>query len=275
MSESIKVILLTVCLSLVIGFLLGFLLGLFKKIFAVKTDPKVEEIRSVLPGANCGGCGYPGCDGFAAACAAGNAPCNGCSAGGSEVAKRIGEIMGQSVDAMPKVALLACQGTKDCAMDRGFYNGIKSCKSAVLAINGTKMCTFGCVGFGDCLNVCKFDALTMGDDGLPHVDYKKCVGCGACAKACPKGLFVLLQKNTKGSVALCSNRSENRPLIKKNCSKGCIKCGLCVKKCPKGAIALVNGLPVIDYSKCDSCGTCVTVCSSKVFTLFENLVAEK
>lgn len=266
-----QTILITVLISLVLAFLLGFLLGLFKKIFYVKVDPKVQAVRDVLPGANCGGCGFPGCDGFAAACAAGKAPANGCAAGGPSTAKKVGEVLGVSVSAEAKVSVLACQGTNVCAARRGIYNGIHNCRSAMLTVNGTKMCTFGCIGFGDCVEACSFGALSMSEDGIPHVDYAKCTGCGVCVKTCPKKLFVLLPAETKGAVPLCSNRSEDRVHIRKNCTVGCIKCGKCTRDCKQGAISLVNGLPVIDYAKCNNCGECVTSCPEHVFKLFDEI----
>lgn len=267
-----KTIILTVVLAFAVAFLLGFLLGLFKKIFFVAVDEKVTAIRECLPGANCGGCGYPGCDGYAAAVASGAAPANACTGGGPGVAAKIGEILGVEVSVTPKVSILACQGTKDCAAPRGNYNGIKNCRSAMLAVNGTKMCSFGCIGFGDCVAACTFDAVKMGADGIPVIDYKKCTGCGACAKACPRGLFTLISADTKGAIALCANRSENKPQIRKNCTNGCMKCGKCVRECKQQAIVLENGLPVIDYSKCNGCGDCVAGCMDHVFKLVPEII---
>lgn len=267
-----KIILLTVALSFGVALLLGLLLGLFKKIFAVKVDPKVQAIQDVLSGGNCGGCGYAGCAAFAAAVVKGEAPANGCVAGGPSVAQKVGEILGVSVSAQKKVTLMACKGTNSCAVSKGTYNGIKTCAAASLSINGTKNCSFGCVGFGDCVAACPFDAIFMGNEGLPVVDYKKCVGCGKCGKACPKHLFSVINADAKGAVALCSNRSDNKPAIKKNCSVGCIKCGICEKKCPKKCIAIKNGIPVVDYEQCVSCGICVKACPDKVLELIQNVV---
>ena len=264
-----KIILLTVAVSLGVAFLLGLLLGLFKKIFAVKVDPKVQAIQDVLSGGNCGGCGYAA---FAAAVVKGEAAPNGCIAGGPSVAEKVGQILGVSVSSQKFVTVLACKGTSSCASDRGIYNGVKTCAAASMSINGTKSCSFGCVGFGDCVSACPFDAIFMGDEGLPIVDYKKCVGCGKCAKACPKHLFTIINAETKGSVALCSNRSDNKPSIKKNCSVGCIKCGICEKKCPEKCLVVTNGIPVIDHEKCTSCGICVKACPDKVLDLIQNVV---
>lgn len=263
-----KTIILTIIVALIIGFLLGLLLGIFKKIFAVKTDPKVAEVREALSGANCGGCGYAGCDAFAEAVVKGEAPVNGCVAGGVACADSLAKILGVNAQASePKIAFLACNGTKECAKDRGEYQGIKTCAAAQLTMNGIKKCSFGCIGFGDCVEVCPFGALSMNANGLPQVDKEKCVGCGKCVKTCPKHLFQLIGKNTKGAIARCSCRSENKPQIKKDCSVGCFKCGMCVRKCPVQAIVLENGIPNVDWTKCTSCGECVKVCPDKVFTL--------
>lgn len=264
-----KTIILTIIVALVIGFLLGLLLGLFKKIFAVHVDPKVAGVREVLSGANCGGCGYAGCDAFAEAVVSGEAPANGCVAGGAECAANVAKVLGvEAVSGAKKVAFLACNGTKECAGDRAEYQGIKTCAAAQLTMNGTKKCAFGCIGFGDCEAACPFDAIKMGENGLPVVDREKCVGCGKCAKTCPKHLFALIAEDTKGPVAKCSCKSDNKPQIRKDCTAGCFKCGICTRKCPSQAVVLENGLPKIDYAKCTNCGECIKACPDKVLVLF-------
>lgn len=266
-------ILYTVIVALVIAFLLGTLLGLFKKLFHVDVDPKVQKVRDALSGANCGGCGMAGCDAFAEAVVKGKAETNGCVAGGADTASKIAEILGKAgVSVNPKVAIVACQGDKNCALDKGIYNGVKTCKAAQLVMNGTKKCAFGCIGYGDCVAECPFDALSLGENNLPVVDYRKCIGCGKCVKACPKHLISLYNVETKGSIALCANHSDNKPQIRKDCTKGCFKCGLCAKKCPENAIDVSSGIPVVDYSKCSSCGECIAVCPDKVLSLFQNIV---
>lgn len=263
-----KIVIYTIIVSLLAGFLLGLLLGLFKKIFYVSVDERIQKIRDALSGANCGGCGYAGCDSFAEAVSKGEAPSDGCVAGGAECAAKINAILGTSSgEAKPKVAFLACAGDRECAQDKGIYVGPKTCAMSQQINNGRKKCAFGCIGFGDCVAACPFDALSMGQNGLPVIDREKCLACGKCAKACPKGLFRLIPKDEKGAIALCSNRSENKPQIKKDCSKGCFKCGVCTKKCPEGAVQLVNGLPEIDRSKCTACGQCVAACPDKVLVL--------
>ncbi len=262
-----QTIILTIVISFVLAFLLGMLLGIFKKIFAVPVNEKAEAIRKCLSGGNCGGCGYPGCAGYAEAVANGEAEPNKCTAGGPSVAEAIGKILGVEVSAVRKIGILACRGTKECAPDRGVYSGVKTCAAAMQAINGTKMCAFGCIGFGDCTAACKFDALRIGDDGLPVFDKEKCTGCGACAKACPRHLIQIIPAELKGPVALCQNRSENKPAIMKNCKNGCIKCGKCERSCEAGALHLVKGIPEIDYDKCNRCGKCAEGCPTKVIAM--------
>lgn len=259
-------------IAFLIALVLGLCLGIFQRVFAVPVDPKVQEVRSILTGGNCGGCGFAGCDEFAKAVVEGRAPANGCPAGGAERALAIAKVMGVQVEAETKICVLACHGTKECAKDKGHYSGLKSCAAAKLSVGGTKMCTFGCIGFGDCEAVCSFGALKVGEDGIPHIDYKKCTGCGKCVKACPNGLLRLIGKDGKGAFALCSNRSLDKPSIMKKCKAGCIKCGKCERSCEVGALKLVDGIPEIDYTKCTSCGKCVEGCPTHVLTLREKFI---
>lgn len=257
----------TFIVSAVVALILGFLLGFFKKVFHVEVDPTVAKIRECLSGGNCGGCGYPGCDGFASACAAGIAPADGCTAGGVATAKAIGEILGVETNAVQKAAVLACQGTCDKVLSKGTYTGVRTCTGAKQAINGTKFCAWGCIGFGDCVNVCKFNAISMGEDGLPHINKEKCTGCGICVKTCPQKILATMGTETKGAFVGCSNKNPNKAQILKLCKAGCIKCGKCEKLCTEDAIHLVDLIPVVDYTKCTSCGECVKGCPTKVLSL--------
>lgn len=267
-------ILYTIIVALVIAFVLGVLLGLFKKIFHVDVDPKVEKVRGVLSGANCGGCGLAGCDAFAGAVVKGDAPPDGCVAGGAACASQVAEILGKAgVEVKPLVAFIACNGSKDVARTKADYDGIKTCKAAELTLAGTKLCANGCIGFGDCVAECPFGALVLDDErGLPVVNYDLCVGCGKCVKTCPKKIITLRPKDLHGAIVRCSCKNEIKPQIKKDCARGCFKCGICAKKCPNGCIDLSTGLPVIDYSKCNSCKTCIESCPDSGFILFEELV---
>ncbi|MDR1748456.1 MAG: RnfABCDGE type electron transport complex subunit B [Spirochaetaceae bacterium] len=265
-----SVIITTLIVSFIAALALGFLLGVFRKIFHVDENPLVSEIRDVLPGTNCGACGYPGCDGYAAAVACGSAPSNLCSVGGFAVASKVGALAGQNVSAENRLAVLACQGTCELAPPKGEYNGVQTCRAARVSTGGTKLCNWGCLGFGDCEKVCPFDAIHVGPDCIPHVDYAKCTGCGICVKECPQGLLLLQSSQRKGAVALCSNRSPVKSAVLKTCKIGCIKCGKCEKVCPEGAIKVINGIPEVDYSLCTSCGKCVTDCPTRVLKLLEN-----
>ncbi len=246
------------------------MLGVFRKIFHVEVNPLISEIREVLPGTNCGACGYPGCDGYAAAAACGRAPPNLCSVGGSAAASKVGALLGQNVSAENRLAVLACQGTCEAAPPKGEYNGVQTCRAARISAGGTKLCNWGCLGFGDCVQVCPFDAIRLGPDGIPHVDYGACTGCGICVKECPQRVLLLQPSQRKGVIALCSNRNPVKSAVLKTCKAGCIKCGKCEKICPEGAIKVVNGIPEVDYLRCNSCGKCVTGCPTGVLKLLEN-----
>ncbi len=267
-----NIIIATLVVSFGLALLLGFLLGFFKKVFHVEVDPTEAAVRAVLPGVNCGGCGYPGCDGFAAAVAAGDAPVNGCTAGGAETAKAVGDVMGQTVSAETRAVVLLCQGTLDKCPAKAEYIGVRTCKAAKLSVNGTKLCDWGCIGFGDCEVACPFDAIHVQADGIPHVDYAKCTGCGLCVAACPQMILRLEPARRTGAIALCSNRNTRKAQVIKDCKTGCIKCMKCEKVCPKQCIKVINGIPVVDYVVCDSCGECVKNCPTKVLALLEETV---
>jgi Na+-translocating ferredoxin:NAD+ oxidoreductase RNF subunit RnfB len=264
-----QIVLITLGFSIMLAFVLGAALGYFKEKFKVERDPKIDELRAILPGVNCGGCGYPGCDGYAEAIAKGDTPINKCAPGGKSVSDAIGSLMGVNAATEEVVAVLLCQGTRKVAPVKGEYVGVKTCRAAKLSAGGTKLCSYGCLGYGDCVSVCLFDALHMGEDGLPHVDYLKCTGCGMCVKECPQQIFVTVPKDRKGSVVLCSNHAVVKATVIKSCKVGCIKCEACVKACPENCIAMVNGIPITDYSKCTSCGICVEKCPTKCYKLIQ------
>ncbi|MDR1072881.1 MAG: RnfABCDGE type electron transport complex subunit B [Treponema sp.] len=261
------IIIITAIFALILAFVLGFALGFFKKIFAVAVDPLAGQVRDCLPGANCGGCGFAGCDGYAAAVAAKTAGINKCPVGGQAVAEKLAALMGGSASMAPEIAILACQGSKDLAPLKGEYSGMRTCRGAKLAVGGTKLCAWGCMGFGDCVNVCQFGALALGRDGLPVIDRDACTGCKACMSACPQGLIRIAPKNRRGSMALCSNRNPLKPQVRKTCKTGCIKCALCVRTCLDHCITIIDGIPVVDYAKCSACAACVAKCPSHVLKL--------
>ncbi|MBU0614564.1 MAG: Fe-S cluster domain-containing protein, partial [Nanoarchaeota archaeon] len=245
------------------GLAFGLFLGFASKKFKVKEDPNVRKIQDVLPGINCGACGYAGCSAYAEAVVNNKeVPINLCVPGKEAVAKKIGEILCRECASVreARVARLHCAGGKQEVKNKYKYDGIKTCKSASALQGGPKDCSFGCIGFGDCVAACPFDAIHMGDNGLPVVDEKKCVACGKCVAACPKRLFELVPKKSKVHV-LCSSK-DKAPQVIKSCKVGCIACKRCETVCPvEGkAIHVIDNLAVMDYSKCISCGKCAEVC---------------
>ncbi len=245
-----------------LGVVFGCLLAFASEKFAVEVDPRQTQIRGVLPGANCGGCGFPGCDNYAEACVTGKAPLNCCVAGGAPVAAKIADIMGVAAStAEPVVAFVRCQGSKSKTSKNCIYIGNIDCQSAsVVPGRGPEACSFGCMGFGTCTKACKFDAIHV-IDGVAKVNRDKCVGCKACSEACPRGIITMVPKAKKVHVA-CSNPMPG-PFVRKVCTAGCIGCQMCVKACPKQAISMKGAVAVIDPAKCVSCGLCATKCPVK------------
>jgi electron transport complex protein RnfB len=263
----LTIILITLGFSVALAFALG--LGFFQEKFKIERDPLVDAVRGALPGANCGGCGYPGCDGYAEAVVTRRAGPNLCSAGGSHTAEAVAAIVGVEAVAEDVVSVLQCLGTNEKALRKGEYVGVKTCRAVKLSAGGVKACAWGCQGYGDCVAVCKFDALAMGEDGLPHVNSTNCSGCGMCAEECPQKLFTMVSRARKGSIVLCSNRSAIKASVIKTCKTGCIKCEACVRECPEKCITMVNGIPVTDFAKCTSCGVCVQKCPTKCYKILE------
>lgn len=251
-------ILLPVLIFIGLGLLMGALLALASKLFAVKKDEKAEAIKECLPGANCGGCGYSGCDAYAAAVSAGDAPVNKCSVGGAEAASKIAQIMG--VDAGEQVRMRAqvmCSGTGEYAKKKYIYEGIDDCVAASKIGGGDKMCKNGCIGLGTCVRACPFDAIVV-ENGVAAVDYSKCKGCGICVSACPKGIIKLIPFDAKHWVG-CMSVDDGKN-TRKVCDVGCISCKICQKNCPAGAINVDNFVASIDYDKCTGCDICTDKC---------------
>lgn len=251
-------ILLPVLIFIGLGLLMGALLALASKLFAVKKDEKAEAIKECLPGANCGGCGYSGCDAYAAAVSAGDAPVNKCSVGGAEAASKIAQIMGVDAGAQVRMrAQVMCSGTGEYAKKKYIYEGIDDCVAASKIGGGDKMCKNGCIGLGNCVRACPFDAIVV-EDGVAAVDYSKCKGCGICVSACPKGIIKLIPFDAKHWVG-CMSVDDGKN-TRKVCDVGCISCKICQKNCPAGAINVDNFVASIDYDKCTGCDICTDKC---------------
>ena len=246
-----------------VGILLGFFLGISGEKFKVEVDPKEEAIGGVLPGNNCGGCGYAGCSGLAAAIAKGEAPVNACPVGGAPVAALIGEIMGVEAEAGGrKVAFVKCAGTCDKANTDYVYSGTRNCATMMFVPNGgPKTCNYGCMGYGTCVAACPFDAIHL-ENGVAVVDKEQCKACGKCIAACPKNLIELIPYEAK-HVVQCNSNDKGKDVMKA-CSVGCIGCMKCQKNCPEGAITVTNSVAHIDQDKCTGCGVCAEVCPKKI-----------
>ena len=246
----------------IVGIFVGLFLGVAGIRFKVETDEREEAVLAALPGNNCGGCGYAGCSGLAAAIVKGEAPVNACPVGGEAVGEHVAAIMGVSAEkTQRKTAFVHCMG--DCEKTgRDYeYSGVEDCRMLSFVPNGgPKSCNSGCLGFGTCAKVCPFDAIKV-VNGIAVVDKEKCKACGKCIEVCPKHLISLSPYSAKQVVA-CSSVDKG-PVTMKACQVGCIGCGICVKNCPQGAVKVENFHAIIDQEKCIGCGVCEEKCPKK------------
>ena len=229
----------------ILGLIFGVLLGYASKKCEVHVDPRVTQIRQALPGVNCGGCGYVGCDAYAEAVAAGEAKVNLCVAGGNTVTAAIAAVMGVAAgETERKVAFVQCGGSPDKAVWKYDYFGVRDCRKAVITPGGgPKACEYGCLGFGTCVEVCQFDAMHI-VEGIAVVDEDACVGCGLCVEICPKNI-IEIRKISEAPRVACSSPERGKD-VRQVCEVGCIGCGLCAKVCPAEAMVMENNLPVVD-----------------------------
>ena len=247
----------------VTALIIGILLGVAGEKLQVEVDEKELKVRELLPGNNCGGCGYPGCDGLATAIASGSAKVNSCPVGGINVANKISEVMGVKLEEKEKqVAFVKCGGTCEKSKKKYNYYGIQDCRKAVIAPGGgDKACSYGCLGYGSCVNECLFDAIHI-VDGIAVVDKEKCVACGKCVSTCPNNIIELIPDTAEYRVQCISN--DKGKDVKMVCDAGCIGCKLCTKVCASNAITVENNLAKIDYNKCINCGKCAEKCPVKI-----------
>ena len=247
-----------------IGLIAAVILFFVAKKFYVEEDPRIDEIEEALPSANCGGCGYPGCRNFAEACVKADSLDNlFCPVGGNDVMKDVAKILGQeAVEKQAQIAVIRCSGSFEYRPKTNNYDGAANCTIAANLYSGDTGCQYGCLGLGECVDACTFDAMYMDEKtGLPVVIQNKCTGCGDCVRACPKDIIELRNKGKKDRRIYVSCINEEKGgIAKKHCSVACIGCSLCFKACGYEAIKIENFLAYIDYNKCVMCRKCVDVC---------------
>ena len=257
-------VLLTIVSLSVIGGLSAVILYIVAQRFKVDEDPRIDQVEEVLPGANCGGCGFPGCRGFAEACVkADELDELFCPVGGNECMARVAETLGKKVvEKDPEVAVIRCSGSPHHRPRTNQYDGASSCAIAASLYSGDTGCSFGCLGLGDCEEACDFDALHMNPETLlPEVIDDLCTACGACVVACPKDIIELRKRNKKDRKIFVSCINEDKGgIAKKACDVACIGCKACLKVCAFDAIIVENYLAYIDPVKCKLCRKCVEVC---------------
>ena len=262
-----------VLVVVIIGLVCAGLLVVASKVFHVEVDERVTQVRECLPGANCGGCGFAGCDDYAANLVADETmPCNKCAPGGAAAAEAIAAVLGRAAGSSePQVAQVLCNGKCGASKTVLEWQGLQSCKGAKGWFSSPNACMFGCIGLGDCVNVCEFEGIGI-VDGVAVVNRKNCVACGMCANVCPQKIIKLVPQKSQVHV-LCSS-TDKGAVARKNCDNACIGCMKCVKACNFGAITVEDNLARIDYDKCKSCGMCVTQCPTGALNTFKEMTKE-
>ncbi len=257
-----------VIVLVLLGMVFAFLLFAVSKIFHVPIDERVARVEEMLPGANCGGCGCAGCADFAVKLVKGELVPANCPVSSEEQRRKIAEFLGISHDVGDRFcAFVHCGGGLDKAVQRAEYHGVRDCLSLDMLLKGDKGCVFGCLGYGDCVRVCPFDAIHI-VNGIAVVDRTKCTGCGKCVSACPRGIIELVPMKQKVFVR-CWSTDLGKDVMPV-CKVGCIACRRCEKECPVGAIVVTDNLARIDYGKCINCGKCVKVCPTKAIIMLDS-----
>ena len=256
-------ILLPTVLIGILGVAFGYMLAWFAQKFAIHTNPLIKKIEEILPGANCGACGYPGCSGLAEKIVNEDAPVNACPVGGVKVWTEIAKLTGKTTGKLEtKKAMLVCQGGKGTVQELGTYFGIDDCRAAAVLGVSHIGCINGCLGLGTCEKICPFDAIHINPEtSLPVIDWAECTGCGKCVEECPRKVLALVPGREQVQLA-CSSPASGKE-VRRVCSKGCIKCQLCVKACPAQAIHFQDGVIKIDQEKCTLCGLCKEKCPTR------------
>lgn len=251
----------TIILVAALGALFGLVLAFASNRLHVEPDPLAENINELLPGANCGACGYPGCSALAEAIAGGKAGHNSCAVADANAKNKIAALLGAEPEtdgAEPQTAVLQCNGCPGNNAHDYDYKGVHDCRMAARLLNAPGKCSSGCLGFGTCAEACPFNAIAIGANGLPQIDPAKCTGCGICVASCPQKVLRLLPRNAKVRL-VCSNTDSGSAAMKA-CQSSCIGCGICARTCPNHAVTMADNLPQIDYAKCTGCGLCSQKC---------------
>jgi len=271
--SALSLVLAALAVMAVLGAVFGLGLAIAAKRFHVEMDPRVEQVDDALPGINCGACGYAGCEAYAEAVVKEGAPPNMCIPGGHDTAIAVARIMGLDIEppAEPFRAVVHCQGSPDKCRQVFEYDGIENCQAAHLIQSGLKACGNGCLGLGTCVTACPFDAIVMGEDRLPGIDWDKCTGCGACVRACPRDLCQLVPMSANVYVA-CSNQDKAKD-AKAACSVACITCWLCVKKSPEGAVDKVGNVPRLTRPEGVEYAEAIEKCPMNCFVQIERATA--
>ncbi len=249
----------------VLGAAIGALLAVASKAFAVPTDENAEKITELLPGANCGGCGYSGCAALASAISKGEAKPTSCAVADSETVKKISAVIGiETKETVKLKAFVMCSGDNAAAKRKYLYEGVSDCRAAMQLGGGDKLCSYGCIGLGTCVSKCKFDAIEI-KNGVAEVNGEKCVGCGVCVASCPKHIIKLIPSGITVNVA-CKSKDKGAA-ARTYCDVGCIGCKMCEKVCPSGAITVTDNCASVDVTKCTGCGACAEKCPRKIIKI--------